>query len=128
MGRRLNRGRGRHAFAHLPGFGLAPRIRNWKHLTLYRPTRSVEYVHIDALFGEPDKHVIDWELIESRFQHLMKVAVSVREGAISSTLLLRRLRAGSDKNATYFAFREVGRVIRTIALLRTSRTRRCAGG
>lgn len=42
----------------------------------------------------------------------------MREGAISSTLLLRRLRAGSNKNATYTAFREVGRVIRTVQLLR----------
>ncbi|MFE2508975.1 Tn3 family transposase [Streptomyces naganishii] len=52
----------------------------------------------------------------SRLRHLMRVAVSVREGAISSTLPLRRLRAGSRKNATYTAFREVGRVIRTVQL------------
>nr|WP_258017937.1 MULTISPECIES: transposase [Streptomyces] len=42
----------------------------------------------------------------------------MREGAISSTLLLRRLRAGSRRNATHTMFREVGRVIRTVQLLR----------
>ncbi|MFE7941952.1 Tn3 family transposase [Streptomyces griseoincarnatus] len=94
-----------------------PRIRNWKDLTFYRPTKQTEYVHIDALFGEPGRNSIDFDLIESQFRHLMRVAVSVREGAISSTLL-RRLRAGSRKNATYTAFREVGRVIRTVQLLR----------
>ncbi len=47
----------------------------------------------------------------------MKVAVSVQKGATSSTLLLRPLRAGSN-NATYTAFREVNRVIRTVLLLR----------
>ena len=57
-------------------------------------------MHIDALFGEPGRDVIDFDLIESQFRHLMRVAVSVREGAISSTLLLRRLRSGSRKNAT----------------------------
>ncbi|MEJ8651795.1 hypothetical protein WKI65_27830 [Streptomyces sp. MS1.AVA.3] len=36
-----------------------PRIRNWKELTFYRPSKQSEYVHIDALFGEPGKHVID---------------------------------------------------------------------
>ncbi|MFB7558827.1 Tn3 family transposase [Streptomyces brevispora] len=46
------------------------------------------------------------------------MAISVREGAISSSTLLKRLRSGSRKNATYTAFREVGRVIRTAALLR----------
>lgn len=48
----------------------------------------------------------------------MRVAVSVREGAISSSTLLKRLRSGSHKNSTYTAFREVGRVIRTVQLLR----------
>ncbi|WP_326771166.1 Tn3 family transposase (plasmid) [Streptomyces sp. NBC_01591] len=106
------------ALAHLLGFDLMPRIRNWKELTFYRPSKTTEYVHIDALFGEPGKHVIDWGLIESQFRHLMRVAVSVREGTISSSTLLKRLRSGSRKNATYAAFREVGRVIRTVQLLR----------
>ncbi|MFI1337435.1 Tn3 family transposase [Streptomyces sp. NPDC020845] len=106
------------ALAHLLGFDLLPRIRNWKELTFYRPSKQSEYVHIDALFGEPGKHVIDFDLIESQFRHLMRVAVSVREGTISSSTLLKRLRSGSRKNATYAAFREVGRVIRTVQLLR----------
>ncbi|WP_431961793.1 Tn3 family transposase [Actinacidiphila sp. bgisy160] len=37
--------------AHLLGFDLMPRIRNWKGLTFYRPSKQTEYVHIDALFG-----------------------------------------------------------------------------
>ncbi|MGC9441516.1 Tn3 family transposase [Streptomyces sp. WG5] len=38
------------------------------------------------------------------------------------------LRSGSWKNATYTAFREVGRVIRTVQLLRYLSDARCAGG
>ncbi|MEU1801549.1 Tn3 family transposase [Streptomyces sp. NPDC019937] len=86
--------------------------------TSHRPRKRAEYVYIDALFGESGRNVIDSDLIESQFRHLMRVAISVREGVISSTLLLRRLRAGSRKNGTYTAFREVGRVIRTVQLLR----------
>ncbi|MCX0241892.1 Tn3 family transposase [Streptomyces drozdowiczii] len=56
--------------------------------------------------------------MESQFRHLMRVAVSVREGVMSSATLLERLRYGSHRNATYTAFREVGRVIRTVQLLR----------
>lgn len=67
--------------AHLLGFDLMPRIRNWKGLTFYRPSKQSEYVHIDALFGEPGKNVIDWDLIESQFRHLMRVAVSVRRAS-----------------------------------------------
>ena len=48
----------------------------------------------------------------------MQVALSIREGRLSSTLLLRRLGTESRKNNIYKAFRELGRVIRTITLLR----------
>ncbi|MDP9843161.1 Tn3 family transposase [Streptosporangium lutulentum] len=89
------------SLAHLLGFELMPRIRNWKDLNFYRPGKQSSYVHIDALFGEPGANVIDWDLIENHFEDLMRVAVSVREGAISSTLLLRRLRSGSKRNAHY---------------------------
>ncbi|MEU7377571.1 Tn3 family transposase [Streptomyces albidoflavus] len=106
------------ALAHLLGIDLMPRIRNWKDCLFYRPSRTAAYQHIDALFGEPGRNVIDWDLIETHFKDLMRVTVSVREGTISSTLLLKRLRSGSRKNATYTAFREVGRVVRTVQLLR----------
>ena len=78
-----------------------PRIRNWKELNFYRPSKGTAYVHIDALFGEPGSNVIDWEIIEAHFKDLMRVAISVREGRLSSTLLLRRLRSGSRRNAHY---------------------------
>ncbi|MBV9139992.1 MAG: Tn3 family transposase [Pseudonocardiales bacterium] len=106
------------ALAHLLGIDLMPRIRNWKDLLFFRPSRIMQYEHIDALFGEPGRNVIDWGLIEAHLRDLMRVTVSVRESAISSTLLLKRLRSGSHRNATYTAFREVGRVIRTVQLLR----------
>ncbi|MET8188738.1 MULTISPECIES: Tn3 family transposase [unclassified Streptomyces] len=85
-----------------PPAGLRPDAphQNGKDSTFYRSSKTSEYVHIDALFGEPGKNVIDRDLIESQFRHLMRVAVSVREGAISSSTLLKRLRSGSRKNAT----------------------------
>jgi len=42
----------------------------------------------------------------------------IRVGKLSSVTLLRRLRHDSRKNKLYRAFREFGRVIRTIVLLR----------
>ncbi|WNF25352.1 Tn3 family transposase [Streptomyces sp. C11-1] len=106
------------ALAHLPGFGLMPRTGNWQDLSLYRPAKQTEYAHIDAVFGKSGRNVIDFDPMESQFRQLTRVAVSVREGAISSTLLLRRPRAGSRESVTCTALREVGRVIRTVQLLR----------
>ena len=107
-----------HALAHLFGFELLPRIRNWKELIFYRPERDSRYRHIDSLFGEPGQNAIDWRLIETHWRDLMRIVLSIRDGRLSSTLLLRRLGTESRKNNVYKAFRELGRAIRTITLLR----------
>jgi TnpA family transposase len=107
-----------HALAHLFGFQLLTRIRNWKDLTFYRHAADVSYQHIDQLFGAPGENVINWALIETHWVDLMQVVLSIRAGRLSSTLLLRRLGTESRKNNIYKAFRELGRVIRTITLLR----------
>ncbi|WP_255649258.1 transposase [Nocardia australiensis] len=92
-----------------------PRIRHWHDLIFYRPDLGVRYSHIDALFGD---HAIDWDLIEKHWQDLLRTGISIREGRLSSVTLLRRLGNHSRKNRLYKAFRELGRVIRTITLLR----------
>ena len=107
-----------HALAHLFGFELLTRIRNWKDLTFYRPTADARYAHIDALFGPAGENAINWQLIQTHWPDLMQIALSIRAGRLSSTLLLRRLGTESRKNNIYKAFRELGRVIRTITLLR----------
>jgi TnpA family transposase len=76
------------------------------------------YPHTDALFGERGRNVIDWKLIERHWQDLMQVAISISEGRLSSATLMRRLRSNSRKNRIYKVFREVGRSVRTVALLR----------
>lgn len=48
----------------------------------------------------------------------MQVAISTQQGHVMPSMLLRKLRHDSNKNRLYRAFREVGRVIRTIFLLR----------
>jgi len=74
--------------------------------------------HIDVLFDGPGRNVIDWALIEKHYRDLMRVAISIREGRIASTMLMRRLSSNSRRNHVYRAFREVGKVIRTVQLLR----------
>ena len=106
------------ALAHLFGFDLMPRIRNWRDLTFYRPSDDTAYRHIEALFGEPGRNVVNWDVIETHFDDLMRVVLSIHAGKISSATLLRRLSTYSRRNNFYRAFREVGRVIRTVALLR----------
>ncbi|MEU9005377.1 Tn3 family transposase [Streptomyces sp. NPDC048551] len=89
--------------AHMLGIQLLPRIRNWKDLTFYRPTPTVKYQHIGPLFGDPDKDVINWRLIENHWPDLMRVVLSIREGRLSSAALLRKLGNESRRNRIYQA-------------------------
>jgi TnpA family transposase len=100
--------------AHLLGINLMPRIRNWKDLKLYRPSKDTQYKHIDALFTD----TIDWELIENHFRDLLRIVLSIKAGRVSASTILRRLGTYSRKNKLYSAFAELGRVTRTIFLLK----------
>lgn len=100
--------------AHLLGIKLMPRIRNIKELIFYRPEADGRYKNIDSLFDDP----IDWALIERHLPEMMRVAISIKLGKITASTILRRLGTSSKKNRLYFAFRELGRAIRTMFLLR----------
>lgn len=102
------------AFTYLLGIKLMPRIRNWKDLIFFRPSMNVTYKHIDGLF----KDAIDWELIRTHWQDLMQIALSIYTGRVSSPILLRKLSHYSHKNRLYLAAQELGRVQRTVYLLR----------
>jgi TnpA family transposase len=104
-----------YGLAALLGFDLLPRIRNWHDLIFFRPGPQARYRHIDSLFGP---QAIDWRLLEAHWPDLMRTAISVREGRISSVTLLSRLRHDSRKNRLYQALRELGRVVCTQVLLR----------
>ena len=100
--------------AYLLGVQLLPRIRNWKGRDFYRPSPEARFEHIDSLFTAQ----VDWDLIETMRPELLRVAVSIKSGAILPSDILRRLSSHSRKNKLYFALRELGRVVRTMFLLR----------
>jgi TnpA family transposase len=99
--------------AYLLGIKLMPRIRNLKKLVFFRPDKTSRSPHLDALFTD----TIDWTLIETHLPDMLRVALSIKAGKITPSTLLRRLGTASRKNKLYFAFRELGRVVRTLFLL-----------
>ena len=100
--------------SYLLGVELMPRIRNWKDLKFYRPSSDVTYQHIDSLFGD---NVVDWELIKTHWQDLLRVVISIQEGKVLPSMLLRKLTTYSRKNRLYQAFHALGTVVRTAFLL-----------
>lgn len=100
--------------AYLLGIELYPRIRGWKDLTWCRPQADSRYAHIDGLFTD----TIDWDLIATHLPDMLRVALSIKEGLLPPSTILRRLGTYSRKNRLYRAFWELGRAIRTGFLLR----------
>ena len=102
-------------------FGLSPflaiklmsRMRTWNDVTFYRPDPNFRCYHIDKLFIE----TVNWDLIETHWEDMMQVALSIQAGKVLPSMLLRKLGTRSRKNKLYLAFREVGRVERTLFLM-----------
>jgi TnpA family transposase len=61
---------------------------------------------------------VDWDLLETHWKDLLQVVLSIKEGKILPSTLLRKLSNESKKNRLYQAFRELGRVVRTVFLLK----------
>jgi TnpA family transposase len=102
------------ALSYLLGIKLMPRIRNWKDLDFLRPHEDEVYNYIEPLFDE----VAEWKLIETHWQDLMRVVLSIKAGKLLPSTVLRKLGSYSRKNRLYQAFRALGKVIRTMYLLR----------
>ncbi len=100
--------------AYLLGIELLPRMRTWNDAVFYRPDGASKYKHIDALFTK----TVDWNIIEAHWQDMMQVVLSIQAGKVLPSMLLRKLGSRSRQNRLYRAFRELGRVVRTLFLLR----------
>jgi TnpA family transposase len=99
--------------ARLLAIKLMPRMRNWDDVTFYRADKTLRYSHIDSLFTRE----IDWKLIETHWQDMMQVVLSIQAGLVLPSMLLRKLGSYNRKNLLGLAFRELGRVERTLFLL-----------
>ncbi len=85
-------------------------------MTFYRPTKGARYAHIDALFTGD----IDWDLIATHARDMIQVVLSIQAGRVMPSMLLRKLGTHNRRSLLYRAFRELGRVERTLFLLRFS--------
>ena len=68
---------------------------------------------INSVFSEG----INWQLIRDHFKDMLRIVLSVKKGMVSASTILRRLATESIRNKLYYAFRELGRVMRTMFLL-----------
>ena len=101
------------ALSYLLGIELMPRIRNWQDYIFVRPDETLQYEYIDSLF----KEIVDWNLIQTHWEDLMQMALSIKAGKLMPSTIFRKLNTYSRKNRIYQAFKALGQVIRTLFLL-----------
>jgi len=102
------------AFCHLLGFRLLPRLKNISSQKLYRPEAGshLEYEHLQPILTRP----INWDLITSQYDEMVKYATALRLGTADTEAILRRFTRNNLQHPTYQALAELGRAIKTIFL------------
>ena len=102
------------AFCHLLGFRLLPRLKNIASQKLYRPEagNQADYEHLQPILTRP----IDWDLIKSQYDEMVKYATALRLGIAETEAILRRFTRNNLQHPTYQALAELGRAIKTIFL------------
>lgn len=99
--------------SHILGFKFAPRIRDLSDLKLYTLTKLQNYDNIDKFF----KARINLKVIKRNFDDVLRFAYSIREGKVSSSLIISKLGSYARQNNLSLALKEMGRIEKTIFIL-----------
>ena len=104
-----------HVFAlcSLLGFQFAPRIPDLKSRRLYSFSKASAYPSLEPLIAGR----INVALIRAHWLEILRVAASIRTGAVTASLILRQLASYPRQNGLAAALRELGRLERTLFTL-----------
>lgn len=103
------------ATAALLGYELAPRIKDIKDQTLYKMDRQQHYANLDPILSGTIKP----HLIRNAWDETVRVIASIEERIVSPSLVLHRLGSYARQNSVYQALSEIGRVHKTVHILKT---------
>jgi len=104
------------ALAYLLGFKLAPRIAKLSDCTLYSFERKEIYIDRDYKVL-PDKYC-NLKLTEKHWDEILQFVATIKLKVSTPSELFRRLNSYSKQHPLYVALKELGRVVRTIFILK----------
>jgi TnpA family transposase len=104
-----------HVFAlmHLLGFKFAPRIRDLNDKRIFIPDKTKNYSKLASMVGG----YLNLGLIERNWDDIVRLANSIKQGTVTSSLILRKLGSYPRQNSLAAALRELGKVERSIFML-----------
>ena len=99
---------------HMLGLAFMPRIANLASCQLYRMDRTQSYGDLDAILRQP----VDLSLIGEQWDPMVRVVASLRNRTAPANVVVQRLVASRPSDRLAKAFRELGRLTKTIYILR----------
>jgi TnpA family transposase len=104
-----------HVFAlmHLLGFRFAPRIRDLGDTKLYIPKGDVSYDGLKPMIGG----TLNIKHVRAHWDEILRLATSIKQGTVTTSLMLRKLGSYPRQNGLAIALRELGRIERTLFIL-----------
>ena len=101
------------ALTHILGFRFAPRIRDISDIKLFTMNNANQYKNLENLL----KGKINEKVIRDNFDEVLRLVHSIREGNVTSSLIISKLGSYSRQNSLATALREIGRIEKTIFIL-----------
>jgi TnpA family transposase len=99
---------------YLLGFQFMPRIKDLKDQQLYKVSRMSSYGPLDPVFHA----TVDLALIAEQWDQLVRIAASLRHRTAPADVVLKRLAGGAPSDRLAKALTALGRVLKTIHILR----------
>jgi TnpA family transposase len=99
--------------SHILGFRFAPRLRDLSDTKLYTMSSPRDFPKIESIL----RGRINTKLIHDNYDDVLRLAHSIREGKVSSSLIMSKLGSYSRQNKLATALREMGRIEKTIYIL-----------
>jgi len=95
---------------HLLGYRFAPRIRNMKKTKLFSMRKPSRYPNLATLIGGTVK-VKD---IRANWDEVLRLMASIKSGTVTASLILKKLANYPRQNGLAKAFREIGKIERSL--------------
>lgn len=102
------------AFSHLLNFSLMPRFKGINKQKLYLPENGIKEKlgNIESVLTRQ----INWDLIREQYDQMIKYATALKLGTAETEAIMKRFTRNNLQHPTYKAFKELGKVIKTIFL------------
>lgn len=101
------------ALTHLLGFKFAPRIRGLSDIKLFTLSKANSHSNLGSLL----RGKINEKIIKENYEEVLRLVHSVKEGTVSSSLIISKLGSYSRQNSLSTALREMGKIEKTIFIL-----------